>query len=159
MFAIMFFAISGMLRDKQYRMEAIIYSTPIKKSHFFLSRFLGVFAFSLLVFSMTLVGFALGTFMPNLDPERLGSFYVTHYLWTWLLIVLPNVFICTALVFSVSAFTKNNIATYISAITIYALYWICSIFFNSPLLANATPVSPENLIIAALTERFGFQYH
>lgn len=155
MFAIMFFAISGMLRDKQYRMETIIYSTPIKKSHFFLSRFLGVFVFSLLVFSMTLVGFALGTFMPNLDPERLGSFQVTHYLSTWLLIVIPNVFICTAFVFSVSAFSKNNIATYISAILIYALYWICSIFFNSPLLVNATPASPENLIIAALADPFG----
>jgi hypothetical protein len=155
MFAIMFFAISGILRDRQYRMEAIIYSTPIQKSHFFLSRFLGVFIFSLLVFSMTLVGFALGTFMPGLDPERLGPFHVTHYLQTWLLIVLPNVFICTALVFSVSAFTKNNIATYSSAITIYALYWICSIFFNSPLLASATPASPENLIIAALADPFG----
>ncbi|EZH75592.1 hypothetical protein ATO12_02055 [Aquimarina atlantica] len=155
MFAIMFFAISGMLRDKQYRMEAIIYSTPIKKSHFFLSRFLGVFVFSLLVFSMTLIGFALGTFMPWLDPERLTSFHLSYYLWTWLLVVLPNVFVCTAFVFSVSAFTKNNIATYSSAITIYALYWICSIFFNSPLLANATPASPENLIIAALADPFG----
>lgn len=155
MFAIMFFAISGMLRDKQYQMEAIIYSTPIKKLHFFLSRFLGVFVFSLLVFSMTLIGFALGTFMPGLDSERLTSFHLSYYVWTWLLIVLPNVFICTAFVFSASAFTKNNIATYSSAITIYALYWICSIFFNSPLLANATPASPENLVIAALADPFG----
>ncbi|WP_024770126.1 ABC transporter permease/M1 family aminopeptidase [Aquimarina macrocephali] len=154
-FAIMFFVISGVLRDKQYRMEAIMYSTSIKKNHFFISRFLGVLLFSLLVFTMTLVGFALGTYMPGLDPERLTSFHLDYYLWTWLLIVLPNVFICTAFVFSVSAFSKNNIATYISAITIYALYWICSIFFNSPLLAAATPASPENMIIAALADPFG----
>lgn len=154
-FAIMFFVISGMLRDKQYRMEAIMYSTSIKKYHFFISRFLGVLVSSVLVFTMTLVGFALGTYMPGLAPERLAAFHLSHYLWTWLLIVLPNVFICTAFIFSVSAFTKNNIATYTSAIAIYALYWICSIFFNSPLLASATPASPENLIIAALADPFG----
>ncbi|MFT4668121.1 MAG: ABC-2 type transport system permease protein, partial [Gammaproteobacteria bacterium] len=70
-------------------------------------------------------------------------------------IILPNVFICTSIVFSVSALTKNNIATYISAVSIYALYMICSIFFNSPLLANSVPPSAENMALAALADPFG----
>ena len=47
-FIVVFFAISGMLRDKHYNMENIIYSTAIKKWQLFLSRYLGVFLFSLL---------------------------------------------------------------------------------------------------------------
>ncbi len=154
-FAIMFFTITGILRDKQYRMDTILYSTSIKKPSYFLSRFLGIFLFSLLVFSMTLFGFYAGTLSPALDPERLTSFHFSHYVWTWAIIVVPNVFICSVLIFSVSILTKNHIATYLSAIVIYALYWLCAIFFNSPMLANSIPPSPENMIIAALADPFG----
>ena len=50
-FIIMFFAISAMLRDKQHNMEGLVYSSYIKKSHYFWSRFLGTFIFSVLAFS------------------------------------------------------------------------------------------------------------
>ena len=50
-FIIMFFAISAILRDKQYNMEGLIYSSSIKKAHYFWSRFLGTFIFSVLAFS------------------------------------------------------------------------------------------------------------
>ncbi len=154
-FAIMFFAISGMLRDRQYKVEPIIFSTAIKKSTYFLSRFLGVFVFSLIVFSFSLIGFLIGNFIADAAPEQLAAFELSNYSWAWLIIILPNIFICTSIVFSVSALTKNNIATYISAVSIYALYMICSFFFNSPLLANSVPPSPENMALAALADPFG----
>ncbi len=154
-FVIMFFAVSGILRDKKHQMESIIFSTSITKSDFFKSRFLGVFLFSLLAFSMVLVGFAMGTFMPSLNPERLAPFDLSVYTWTWLVIVLPNVFICTSVIFSVAVLTKNNIATYVSAILIYTFYMVGSLYFNSPILAQAVPPSPENMIYAALADPFG----
>ena len=154
-FAIMFFAISGLLRDQKHQMESIIYSTPVLKKHFFASRFIGVFVLSLVVFSMSLVGFGLGTLAPNLAPERLAPFDIRTYIWTWLTIVLPNVYICTAVLFSIAAWTKNNVATYVSAVLIYFLYIFGSMYFNSPLMARAVPASPENLIYAALIDPFG----
>lgn len=154
-FAIMFFAISGMLRDRQYKIESILYSTSIKKHQFFFSRFLGILVFSLLAFSFTLIGFALGNLMPGVDPEKLAAFNLVHYFWTWCIFVLPNVFICTAIIFAVCTLSKNNIATYISAVSIYALYMLCAVFLNSPLLANAIPPSPENLVLASLADPFG----
>jgi len=42
-FIVMFFAISAMLRDKQHNMEGLIYSSSIKKSQYFWSRFIGTF--------------------------------------------------------------------------------------------------------------------
>lgn len=154
-FVIMFFAISGILRDQQYQMDSIIFSTSITKKHFFGSRFLGVFVFSLLAFSTVLIGFGMGTFMPGLDPERIASFNLYVYLGTWIMIVLPNVFICTSIIFSVAILTKNNIATYVSAILIYSFYMVGSLYFNSPILAQAVPPSPENMMYAALVDPFG----
>jgi len=154
-FAIMFFTISGILRDRQYKIEAILYTTSIQKNQFFFSRFTGVFLASLTTFTMALIGFLLGTLSPQLDPDRLMAFELTFYLWTWITIVVPNIFICTAIIFSVGALTKSSIATYVSAILIYAAYFLCSIFFNSPLMANAAPGAADNMFMAAIGDPFG----
>ncbi len=154
-FIIMFFAISAMLRDKQHNMGSLIYSSSIKKSHYFWSRFLGTFLFSVLAFSPFLIGYIFGNYFSSLDPERLGDFRLMTYLQPWLYIVLPNIFICASIVFSVSTLTKNSTATYVSAVFIYMLYFVSSIFLNSPLMAQAVPASPESMAIAALADPFG----
>lgn len=154
-FIIMFFAISAMLRDKQHNMEGLIYSTPIKKRYFFWSRFLGTFIFSLLAFSPFLLGFAFGILFFDLDPERLTNFQILTYLQPWLYMVLPNVFICSVIIFSVSTLTRNSTATYVSAVFICTLYFVCSIFLNSPFVAQSVPASPESMALAALVDPFG----
>ncbi len=154
-FIIMFFAISAMLRDKQHNMESLIYSSSFKKSHYFWSRFIGTFLFSVLAFSPFLIGYIFGNYFSDLDPERLGDFRMMTYFQPWLYIVLPNIFICSTIVFSVSTLTKNSTATYVSAVFIYMLYFVSSIFLNSPLMAQAVPASPESMAIAALADPFG----
>jgi len=154
-FIIMFFAISATLRDKQYNMEHLIYSSSIKKRQYFWSRFFGTFIFSVLAFSPFLIGYIFGNYFSDLDPERLGDFRLMTYLQPWLFIVLPNIFICSTIVFSVSTLTKSSIATYASAVFIYMLYFISAIFLNSPLLAQSVPASPESMALAATLDSFG----
>ena len=155
LFVIMFFAISAMLRDKQYKMEGLIYSSAIKKMHYFWTRFLGTFFFSLLAFSPFIIGYVFGNYTGDLDPERVADFQLMTYLQPWLYIVVPNIFVCSSIIFSVATITKNSTATYVSAVFIYMLYLVCSIFFNSPLLAQAAPASPESMAIATLVDPFG----
>ncbi|MFI1773745.1 M1 family aminopeptidase [Thalassobellus citreus] len=154
-FIIMFFAISAMLRDKQHHMEPLIYSSSIKKSHYFWSRFLGAFIFSVLAFSPFLLGYFLGLNFSNLDSERIADFQLMTYVQPLLYIVIPNIFICATIIFSVSTLTKNSTATYVTAVFIYMLYFVSSIFLNSPLMAQAVPASPESMAIAALADPFG----
>ena len=154
-FIIMFFAISAMLKDKQHNMEGLIYSSSIKKSHYFWSRFLGTFIFSVLAFSPFLLGYAIGIHSSSLDPERISDFQLLTYLQPWLYIVIPNIFICSTIVFCVGTLTKNSTATYVSAVFVYMLYFVSSIFLNSPLMAQAVPASPESMIIAAIADPFG----
>lgn len=154
-FIIMFFTISGILRDKQHNTEQIIFSTAIKKHYYFLSRFLGVFITSTIAFTSFLVGFAITTILPNLDPTLVNPFQILSYLWPFLIIVLPNIFISSAIIFSVSILSKNNTATYVAAILVYVFYFISSIFLNSPIIAQAVPSSPESVVLAALFDPFG----
>jgi hypothetical protein len=154
-FIIMFFAVSAMLRDRQYHMEGLIFSSAIKKSDYFWSRFLGTFVFSVLAFSPFLLGYIIGIYSSDLDPERLGEFQLLTYLQPWIYIAVPNIFICSTIVFSVSTLTKNSTATYVSAVFVYMLYFVSSIFLNSPLLAQAVPASPESMAIAAVADPFG----
>ena len=154
-FIIMFFTINSVLRDKHYNIQNIIFSTSVKKHQYFWSQFIGVFMTSILAFSMFLIGFGITTLFPNLDPDLVHPFHLSHYLWSILIIVLPNVFICTSIIFSVSVLSKNNVATYVSAILIYVFYFLCSIFLNSPVMAQATPISAESYALAALFDPFG----
>jgi len=154
-FIIMFFAISAMLRDKQHDMESLIYSSSIQKAQYFWSRFLGTFIFSVLAFTPFIFGYIFGNYFSDLDAERLGEFQLLTYVQPWLYIVVPNLFICSAIIFSVSALTKNSIATYVSAVFVYMLYFVCSLFLNSPLLAQSVPASPEAMAFAAIADPFG----
>ncbi len=153
-FIIMFFAISGVIRDKKYLMESLIYSTSIQKNHFFWSRFIGVFIFSVLAFSLFLPGFVLGLSLSDLDPNRIASFQLSSYLWPFLVIIVPNIFICTSFIFSVSILSKSNLATYASAVLIYILYFITAFYSNSPIMASSIPASPEQMAIAAIIDPF-----
>ena len=154
-FITMFFAVTAIIRDKQHNMESLIYSSSITKHHYFWSRFLGTLIFSVVAFSPFVIGYIFGNYFSGLDPERLGAFNLLNYLQPWLYLVLPNIFICTSLIFSVSILTKNSIATYASAVFIYMLYFVSSIFLNSPLLAQSVPASPEMMSIAAIVDSFG----
>ena len=154
-FIIMFFAISAMLRDKHHNMELLIYSSSIQKAHYFWSRFTGMFIFSVLAFTPFILGYIFGNYFSDLDAERLGDFQLLTYVQPWLYIVAPNIFVCSAIVFSVCTLTKNSTATYVSAVFVYMLYFVSSLFLNSPLLAQAVPASPESMAIAAIADPFG----
>lgn len=154
-FIAMFFAISGVIRDRKHAMEGILYSTPVTKWQYFLSRLAGVYIFSLSTFTIFFIGHVAGTFSPALDPSRVMPFRFFNYLQTWSIFVVPNIFICVALVYSVALLTKNNVATYASGIFIYMLYIICSIVLNSPLMASSVPATPEGLMMASLADPFG----
>lgn len=154
-FIVMFFAISGTLRDGRFKMDMLVYSSSVEKIQFYWSRFLGVFVFSLLAFSPFILGMMAGHLLKTTDPSRLAPFNLLNYLQPWLIITVPNIFMCSAVLFVVSLLTRSQVATYVGAVFIYMFYMICSMFFNSPLMAQSVPASPEAMGIAALADPFG----
>lgn len=154
-FPVLFFTISGLLRDQQYAFQGIFFSTAVSRASFFWSRFLGVFSMSLLAFSVLLPALWLGIETATVEPDRVLPGQSWSYLYLWLVLVVPNTILCASIIFSAGLLSRNRLAVYAVAIGIYALYWICAIFLNSPLLAAAQPPDPENMIWAALADPFG----
>ena len=154
-FVIMFLVTKSLLRDHMYKMESIVFSTTLPKSQFFWTKFAGVFCIATIIITLFLVGFAVGFLSPLLDPERITKFELAPYMITWLVFILPNVFICSSIIFTIGALTKNQIAIFSGAILLYFLYWVASIYFNSPLLAQSVPSSSNSLSLAALADPFG----
>lgn len=154
-FSIMFFVVKATQRDSQSRMEGLIFVTPVSKGSFFMSRLIGAWIVSLLVFLPSIIGFCLGVAYSDLDPSRILDFQLAAGLSVAFKLLIPTLSTLVALLFTVGLLTKNPLATYATAVGIYAAYFICSIFLNSPLLANAAPVASENLVWTALADPFG----
>lgn len=153
-FIIMFFAVSGVIRDSKEGMEALIYSTAMQQADFFWSRFIGLYLFSVFAFSLFLPGFLMGVSFSGLEVTRIAPFQWQTYLWPFFVIVLPNVFICSSVLFSVSLLAKSNVATYAAAILMYLLYFVVGIYANSPMFASSIPASAEEMARAALADPF-----
>lgn len=154
-FAIMFFAISGVLREQAYNAESLIYSSGLRKYQYFISRFLGVFLFSIIAFSPIIIGIITGTYIISHDPSRLSPFTFTPYLLSWAAFIVPNILICSSIIFSVGLLTKNRLSIYATALLIYVIYFVCSFYFNSPIIATSTPVNTESMLLASLGDPFG----
>lgn len=154
-FAAMVFCASAMLRDTDYRMAELVCASPVGKRHLLLARFGGAFAASLAAVSALALGMFGASFMPLEAGQQLGPRMPAHYLLPIAVIVLPNVALAAAVLFSVAAFTRNMIATYAAALFLYALYWTGAIVGGSPLMAQASPPTAEGMALAALLDPFG----
>lgn len=154
-FAMMFLVDHSILREKKYGMEGLIFSAPLSKKDFFLVRWLGIQGVTFVLILFALAGFYLGIYFSDLDPERYGPFSFQSNLSVLVILLVPSTLICGSIIFCAGLLSKNSIAIYASAVFIYVLYIICSIYFNSPLLANTTPKSSEDLYWAALLDPFG----
>jgi len=142
------------LRDSTHQMSALIYTTPVVKFDFMSSRFFGLFLSACLLFSFAMFGFWLGA-ITHPERDQIGPILWQHYTWPFLLIAVPNLLLASSVLFTLASLTKNALATYTGGIFLYCLYWVCAIFLNSPMLAQATPASPEGLALAALLDPFG----
>lgn len=155
LFVMMFATAFALLRDQQYQMEALVYSTPIRKVTFFFSRFLGAFLANVAIVGMFIIGFMLASQLASLPAERFDAFQLSPYLSAFTLFILPNTFICLSILCLVAVLTRKAIALYAAAIALYGLYFISAIFLNSPLLANSVPASTESMALAALADPLG----
>lgn len=142
-----------LLRDSQYKTESMIFTTPLDKFHYMMSRFLGLFLASLLVMLAMLLAMIVTSFF--LDTEQIGIFKLHYYLFSFVIFIMPSVLLCTSIIFATAIFTKNMLAIYVAAIVVYVLYVIASVLGNSPLLANSSPLTSGNYGFSALLEPYG----
>ena len=140
------FVANAVHRDFELGTDSLFFSSPVKKAQYLGGRFVGSFIIALLVYLGVALAIMIGSLMPWLDKERLGAFELWPYVYSTLALVLPNLLLCGAIFFAVTALTRSLMATYSSVIAFFIAYGISS----------AQLGDIENETLSGLLDPFGF---
>ncbi|HEX2121338.1 MAG TPA: hypothetical protein VHL59_06830, partial [Thermoanaerobaculia bacterium] len=153
-FVLAVFCANAVVRDRETRMEEIVFTTSVEKLPFLLGRFTGSFLAALTAFSTSAPGMFAARFMPWHDAERLGAVNPIAYLWALLVIVLPNVLFAAVTLFALSTITRSVLASYAGSVALWVLYFVGAAMTNSPMMAASVPGAGGGASLAALLDPF-----
>jgi ABC-2 type transport system permease protein len=154
-FSVTLLAAQSMLREKDSQFDLILYATPINKRSYLTSRMAVILLVATLSFALYMVGLLLGHQLFRRYADQYTHVRFWYYIQPFLVLAVPNILLCTGVICSIGAIAKNKMVIYISGLFIYFLYWGVSLFSNSPLMANASPVSPQSMQLMARLDPFG----
>ena len=144
------FVAETFVRDANYRMEALILATPIRKWDYLATRFGAAFGVTLLAFSAYLPGMIVGALMPGLNPYALGPFRADGYLASYGLIAVPNLFLVSAIAFTIAARTRSLAITFAGSLVLVMLY------LASLMMVGADTINYQQYSLWAMVDPFGF---
>ena len=110
------FVANAIVRDDSTGFGPIVRATPLTKTEFVLGRLLGGFAIALAGYFMVPLGMAVGVMMPWVDPETVGPNGPSAYLWHYLIIAVPNIFISCAFLLALATTFRSMMASYIGVL-------------------------------------------
>ena len=130
------FVASVVIRDDETGFGPIVHSTRVSRFDHLFGRFTGAFLAGCLLFLSVPLGMMIGAAMPWLDPETVGPFNLGHYLWVYLLLCVPTLFVTGAGFFAVATATRSMTWTYVGVIVFLGLYLVTSAYFARPEFAK-----------------------
>ena len=132
MFMVVNFVAGTATRNHTSLMSEIIYTKPIKPFSYNLGRFLGAYLICLTVFTMVPLGIFIGSLMPWVDSERIGSNNLMMYLQPFLIFSSTTIFVLSALFYGATNLFKSVMAGYVCALGLFILYFVSGQVFNEP---------------------------
>ncbi len=141
----------SVLRDFEYNIESLMFSTPIRKKDYLLGRFLGSFTVILFAFTGILFGMMLGELMPWHNPDDLLAFNALVYVKTFFMITLPTLFFGAALFFVTGALTRNLVVVYTQGIFMFVVFMLTKAITNDFWQAILDPFSLTTTSLATST--------
>src|SRR5687768_1969422 len=140
------FVANAIHRDFELHTDELFFSSPVSKAQYLGGRFTGSFIVAVLVYMGVSLAIIIGSWMPWIEKERLGAFELWPYVFSVLVLVLPNLLLSGAIFFAVTALTRSLMATYASVVGFFVAYGI----------AGSQLEDIENETVAGLLDPFGF---
>jgi len=144
--AVTAFVANSIQRDFELGTDALFFSAPIRKLSFLAGRFAGSFSVAALIYVGVALAIILGSLMPWIEKERLGAFDLWPYVFSLVVIVLPNLLLAGAIFFAVAALTRSVMITYSSVVGFFVAYGV----------ASSALGDVEREAVAGLLDPFGF---
>ncbi|WP_265529472.1 ABC transporter permease/M1 family aminopeptidase [Sphingomicrobium marinum] len=146
LFILTAFVANAIVRDDSSGFAPMLRATPVTKAQMVFGRFIGSYAVAVLGFLAVPLGLFIGTLMPWVDPELIGPQVFSYYAWPFLILVIPNLFFASALLFSVSTVTRSLMWSYVAVILLVMAYLAFQNIFQG---------DPEQEAIFARFDPFG----
>jgi len=134
-------------RDFSTGMHQFVFSSPIKKHHYFFGKFIGALSIAIIPLLGVSIGALIGPHMPWAQPERYGPVIWSGHLQGILSFAIPNTIIAGVLLYSLAIVFRNNIVSFVGAMLILVFY-VVSQGFTADL---------EKEWLANILDPFGFQ--
>ncbi len=145
LFVVTAFVANVVIRDDETGFASILRATRVRKLDYLLGRFLGAMVVAFLVMASVPLAMLIGSFMPWLDPEKVGPLVVTHYLFGLFVYCLPTLLVMGAGFFALATATRSMMWTYLGVVAFLVL------FIASRLLLR----DPAHDTFSALSDPFG----
>jgi ABC-type transport system involved in multi-copper enzyme maturation permease subunit len=150
MLIIALFVNSALLRDFEQGTAELVFASPIRKRDFLLGRLAAAMVASLGVYLLIGLAMFVAQFMPWIEPARLGPIRLEPYLWTFAVLVVPNVLFTGAVLALLATLTRSILWVYIGILGFFVLYGASAYLLRD--LDNVwTAVLAEPLGIRALS--------
>lgn len=102
------------LRDVDAGMEPLLLTLPLRTVEYVGGRFLAALATNALLLLAVPLGYALPTLIGYPDPALFGPFRAAAVLEPWLILLLPNLALSGAILFTVAVFSRRLVPVYIT---------------------------------------------
>ncbi|HWT52904.1 MAG TPA: ABC transporter permease, partial [Caulobacter sp.] len=132
MFVTTAFVANVVVRDDETGFGPILRSTRVRKFDYLYGRFTGAFLAAAISFLVVPLAIWLGSFMPWIDPERLGPNDLHAYLFSYFVLALPSILLTSALFFALATVTRSMMWTYVGVIAFMVLWIIANIALDKP---------------------------
>ncbi|MFK7915554.1 MAG: M1 family aminopeptidase [Pseudomonadales bacterium] len=146
MFAGISFVAGAITRDYEARTAELLFASGVRERDYYLGRLAGGLLFCTLVAVAALLGTLVGSLMPWLDPDRMGPFAAGPYLYSLLVIILPNALIVSGLFYVVAGATRSMLAAYLAALGFTVLYVILGSVSDPETLKQYSMLDPFGII-------------
>ncbi len=121
---------SAMIRDFELSTDSLFFSSPVKKSQYLIARFMAAFFTASMVYVGVVVAIMLASRGWWLDKERIGPFFLKPYLFSYFVIILPNLLLVSAIFFAIAALTRSMLWTYVCVAGFYVGYIISQVLIS-----------------------------
>lgn len=132
MFVTTAFVANVVVRDDETGFGPILRSTRVRKFDYLYGRFAGAMLAAAISFLVVPLAIWIGSFMPWIDPERLGPNDLHAYAFSYFVLALPSIFLTSAIFFALATVTRSMMWTYVGVIAFLVLWIVAGIALRRP---------------------------
>jgi ABC-2 type transport system permease protein len=141
------------VRDVHWRIDPLVYTTPLRARDYLGGRFLGTLLVNALLLLAIPAGLLLGIWLPAMSAETLGPFRLEAYLLPYLVFLLPNLLVNAAILFGVTVLSRRSLPGYLGALGLTAVYLFAGLTAGADSSRLAALVDPMGAVaLVGLTE-------